>query len=101
MTSPIGAVFITKYGPDPETTSQNHAEPLSAAAGLCARTNGQAGGLIRLSGRIPHGGDARSIILSPGQHPRPAHPGKAGCPRPSPGRHGLVISHRKASTANQ
>src|SRR6266513_6407745 len=55
------------------------AEPLAAAAGRCARTDGQAGGLIRLSGRIPPRRDTQSIILSPGQRPRPADPGKAGC----------------------
>ena len=33
---------------------------------LPART-GQADGLIRLSGRIPAGGDTQSIIMSPGQ----------------------------------
>ena len=37
-------------------------------------------------------GDTQSIILSPGQRPRPAHPGKAGCsqnppPRVSPAGH--------------
>jgi hypothetical protein len=52
-----------------------------AAAGLdaAARRNrqartGQADGLIRLSGRIPAGGDAQSIIMSPGQHPTPRGP---------------------------
>jgi hypothetical protein len=77
---------------------QSRCQPLPV---FCARTHGQAGGLIRLSGRIPQGGDTQSIILSPGQRPRPADPGKAGCPRPSPGRHGLVISRRKVSTENQ
>jgi hypothetical protein len=44
---------------------------------------------VRLSGRIPAGGDTRSNILSPGRHPRPAHLGKAGCLPPRlPGRHG-------------
>jgi hypothetical protein len=36
---------------------------------LPART-GQADGLIRLSGRIPAGGDTQSIIMSPG-HSKP------------------------------
>ena len=40
---------------------------------LPART-GQADGLIRLSGRIPAGGDTQSIIMSPGQHPKPRGP---------------------------
>src|SRR5262249_2905569 len=40
---------------------------------LPART-GQADGLIRLSGRIPAGGDTQSIIMSPGQHPKPPGP---------------------------
>ena len=71
-------------------------QPLPA----CARNNGQAGGLIRLSGRIPAGGDTQSIILSPGQRPRPADPGKAGCsPAPSPGITGVVTPpDRKALT---
>ena len=63
-------------------------QPLPA----CARTKGQAGGLIRLSGRIPAAGDTQSIILSPGQRPSPADLGKAGCsyapgPRPPPAGH--------------
>jgi len=37
-----------------------------------ARTD-QADGLIRLSGRIPAGGDTRSIIMSPG-HSKPRGP---------------------------
>jgi hypothetical protein len=47
-------------------------------------SRGQADGLIRLSGRIPAGGDTQSIILSPGQRPSPAGLGKAGCSRPAP-----------------
>ena len=39
---------------------------------LPART-GQADGLIRLSGRIPAGGDTQSIIMSPG-HSKPRGP---------------------------
>ena len=35
---------------------------------------GQADGLIRLSGRIPAGGDTQSIIMSPGQRPTPRGP---------------------------
>ena len=52
----------------------------------CCRPPGQADGLIRLSGRIPAGGDTQSIIMSPGQRPSPADLGKAGCswPRPRP-----------------
>jgi hypothetical protein len=45
---------------------------------------GQTDGLIRLSGRIPAGGDTQSIIMSPGQHRRPADLGKAGCSWPCP-----------------
>ena len=59
---------------------------------------GQAGGLIRLSGRIPAGGDTQSIILSPGQRPRPADPGKAGCPSPHLWPPWLVTPDRKART---
>src|SRR6266542_501955 len=72
-------------------------DPLSAAAG--PGLTGQADGLIRLSGRIPAGGDTQSIILSPGQ--RPAGLGKAGCswPRPRPPR--LVTPHRKATRPNR
>jgi hypothetical protein len=44
-------------------------------------SQGQADGLIRLSGRIPAGGDTQSIIMSPGQQLRPAGLGKAGCSR--------------------
>jgi len=50
---------------------------------LPART-GQAGGPIRLSGRIPAGGDTQSIIMSPGHTKGPAGQGKAGCPSPAP-----------------
>src|SRR5206468_4963280 len=90
------AATLTGWGPPRPAP----AKPLSAAAGRCARTNGQAGGLIRLSGRILAGGDTQSIILSPGQRPRPADPGKAGCSHtPGPGITGLVtLSDRKAPT---
>ena len=70
-------------------------EPLSAYA---RAPPGQAGGLIRLSGRTPNRG-TQSIILSPGQRPSPADPGKAGCPpssHPRPPR--LVTPDRKATT---
>src|SRR5258707_7932028 len=43
-----------------------------AAVSRCRpAAQGQADGLIRLSGRIPAGGDTQSIIMSPGQRPRP------------------------------
>jgi len=51
------------------TTAASSREPLSAAAGPA--TKGQAGGLIRLSGRTPQGGDTQSIIMSPGQRQAP------------------------------
>ncbi len=88
------AATLTGWGPPRPAP----AEPLSAAAGPCARTKGPAGGLIRLSGRIPHGGDTQSIILSPGQRPSPADPGKAGCSQtPGPALTGLVtLPDRKA-----
>ena len=76
------AAALTRWGPPRPAP----AEPLSAAAGPAPQ--GQADGLIRLSGRIPPGGDTQSIIMSPGQHPRPADLGKAGCSCPAPGRHG-------------
>ena len=56
--------------PDGDHRGQLPPNPLSAAAGL----KGQADGLIRLSGRIPAGGDTQSIIMSPGQHPTPRGP---------------------------
>jgi hypothetical protein len=37
-------------------------------------SRGQADGLIRLSGRIPAGGDTQSIIMSPGQRLMPRGP---------------------------
>ena len=40
---------------------------------LPALPQGQADGLIRLSGRIPAGGDTQSIIMSPG-HNKPRGP---------------------------
>src|SRR6266487_3736752 len=92
------AATLTRWGPPRPAP----ADPLSAAAGLCARNNGQAGGLIRLSGRIPAGGDTQSIILSPGQRPRPADPGKAGCSQTRTGYHRLVtLPDRKAPDLNR
>jgi hypothetical protein len=82
---------LQPHSPDGEPPRPVPDDPLSAAAGPFARDNGQAGGLIRLSGRIPAGGDTQSIILSPGQRPRPADPGKAGCSHtPGPAITGLV-----------
>ena len=76
-----------------EPPAASSREPLSAAAGFAAK--GQAGGLIRLSGRIPHAGDTQSIIMSPGQRLCPADLGKAGCSPPArPPR--LVTPRRKA-----
>ena len=90
------AATFTGWGP-PRPAPE---EPLSAAAGLGARHNGQAGGLIRLSGRIPKR-DTQSIILSPGQHPRPADPGKAGCSHtPGPGITGLVTRQTRRPHLN-
>ncbi len=60
-------------------------------------TRGQADGLIRLSGRIPAGGDTQSIIMSPGQRQSPEHPGKAGCPPPRSRPPRPVTRNRKAS----
>ncbi len=65
-------------------------------------SRGQADGLIRLSGRIPQGGDTQSIIMSPGQRLCPADLGKAGCSWPR-ARHRpprLVTPHRKATSLN-
>ena len=74
----------------------NRCQPLPAL-----HPQGQADGLIRLSGRIPAGGDTQSIIMSPGQYPRPADLGKAGCswPRP-PAANGPVTPHRKVTSLN-
>ena len=78
--------------------------PTSRCQPLPARARapqGQAGGLIRLSGRIPAVGDTQSIILSPGQRLRPADPGKAGCSKPGPGITRLVtLPDRKAPALN-
>jgi hypothetical protein len=70
-------------------------QPLPA---LCARTNGQAGGLIRLSGRIPARRGLPINHLVAGAAPSPADPGKAGCSQtPGPGITGLVTCQtRKA-----
>jgi hypothetical protein len=57
---------FTRWG----TTAASSREPLSAAAAAFA-AKGQAGGLIRLSGRIPQAGDTQSIIMSPGQRQAP------------------------------
>ena len=68
---------------------------------LPART-GQADGLIRLSGRIPAGGDTRSIIMSPGPRQAPraqvrlAAPG-LGSPAVTAHRH----PHRKTASLNR
>jgi hypothetical protein len=42
----------------------------AAVSRYCPAAQDQADGLIRLSGRIPAGGDTQSIILSPGQQPQ-------------------------------
>jgi len=44
----------------------NRCQPLPGFA-----PQGRAHGLIRLSGRIPAGGDTQSIIMSPGQRQAP------------------------------
>ena len=99
--------MVTKpvTGPCPGGNDRSHIHPMGkpprpAPASRCQpppalSPQGQAAGLIRLSGRIPAGGDTQSIIMSPGQRPSPAHLGKAGCSPPAPGRHGLVTTHRK------
>jgi hypothetical protein len=74
--------------------------PPSRCQPLPALPQDQADGLIRLSGRIPAGGDTQSIIMSPGQHPSPADLGKAGCSWPRPRPPLLVTSHRKAARLN-
>jgi len=68
---------------------------------LPART-GQADGLIRLSGRIPAGGDTQSIIMSPGHSKAPRAKVRLAAPalvpRPSPL---IVTPHRKAVTPDR
>jgi transposase len=85
------------HSPDGEPPRPAPACRLPAAPGAFAP--GRADGLIRLSGRTRSARDTRSIIMSPGPRQSPAHPGKAGCPRPAPGRHGRPP--RTARTANQ
>ena len=57
-----------------KTNAAGSREPLSAAAGLCARTNGQAAGLIRLSGRIPASRGHPINHLVAGAAPKPRGP---------------------------
>src|SRR6516164_647155 len=84
-----GQERLQPHSPDGEPPRPAPVSRLSAAAGLCARNNGQADGPIRLSGRIPAGGDTRSNILSPGQHPRaPCTQVRLAAFLPAPGRHG-------------
>jgi hypothetical protein len=64
-------------------------------------SRGPADGLIRLSGRIPQGGDTQSIIMSPGQRLCPADLGKAGCLLAPPRPPRLVTPHRKATSLNR
>src|SRR2546429_9155614 len=85
------------HSPDGELPRPAPASRLSAATGLAAQS--QADGPIRLSGRIPAGGDTQSIILSPGQRLCPADLGKAGCSWPRPPR--LITPHRKATSPNR
>ena len=59
---------FTRWG----TTAASSREPLSAAAGLA--TKGQAGGLIRLSGRIPASRGHPINHLVAGAAPKPRGP---------------------------
>jgi hypothetical protein len=105
-------VTKARIAPSPGTSARSHLHPmgkpprpapasrLSAAAGPA--TPGHADGLIRLSGRIPAGGDTQSIIMSPGPRPRPEHPGKAGCPRPPAAAVQVITAtNKKAATLNR
>ena len=86
------AATLTRWGNHRGQLPTSRCQPLPAGA---RAPLGQAGGLIRLSGRIPAGGDTQSIILSPGQRPSPADLGKAGCSCPAPRPPRLVTPHRK------
>ena len=60
----------------------------------------QAGGLIRLSGRIPKAGDTQSIIMSPGSSNAPRTQVRLAAPSP-PDRdvHKLVTAARQKGPA--
>jgi len=74
-------------------------DPLSAAAGLCARTNGQAGGLIRLSGRTPKAGTPNHHLVAGAATRAPRTQVRLAAPNPGPGYHRLVtLPDRKAPT---
>jgi hypothetical protein len=69
------------------TTAASSREPLSAAAGPA--TKGQAGGLIRLSGRIPASRGHPINHLVAGAAPKaPRTEVRLAAPPPGPGRHG-------------
>jgi hypothetical protein len=96
--------MVTKPGDTPGGQERrSHTHPMRDCRGQLPQSRcqplpalprkAQADGLIRLSGRIPQGGDAQSIILSPGQRPSPVDPGKAGCPSCPSGRHGWSPCH--------
>ena len=55
-----------------------------SAVSRCRPCTGQADGLIRLSGRIPAGGDTQSIIMSPGQNHAPRAKVRLAAPGPAP-----------------
>ena len=86
------AATLTRWG----TTAASSREPLSAAAGLCAHTKGQAGGLIRLSGRTPKGGGHPINHLVAGAATRaPRTQVRLAAPRPHRPRHPRAWSPAK------
>jgi hypothetical protein len=64
------------------TTAANSRQ--SAVSRCRPLSQGQADGLIRLSGRIPAGGDTQSIIMSPGSNRAPRAKVRLAAPGPAP-----------------
>ena len=85
--------------PDGDPPRPAPAEPLSAAAGPAPQ--GQADGLIRLSGRIPAGRGHPINHHVAGATPRPADLGKAGCSWPRPPAATADHPRRKATSLNR
>jgi hypothetical protein len=76
------------HSPDGETTAASSRRTAVRRGRPVRAPLGQAGGLIRLSGRTPKGAPNQSSCRR-GSDLRPADPGKAGCPfLSSPGRRG-------------
>jgi hypothetical protein len=87
------AAALSRWGPPRPAP----ADPLSAAAGL----TGPGGRPDKTERPHPRRRGHPTIILSPGQRPRPADPGKAGCSGPAPRPPRLVTPHRKATSPDR